>query len=673
MKHCILLISCLIVGFSVVVCVIEAAQDPFTVKNSVPPTGRQITPYLRYQVERAWEQDEQRLVRLRSIKTESDLSGLQAELRGSLLAMIGGLPAARTPLNARVTGSIPLSGYRLEKVIFESLPGFHVTAHLYVPDSRAGRLPAVLVPCGHSANGKIHYQYICHRLAKAGYVALCWDPVGQGERSQFWDAQANKSRYNLVCGEHAVLGNLAYLAGANLARWEIWDGIRALDYLLTRPEVDADRIAITGTSGGGFQTSHIAALDERIGIAVPSCCISALPMRMSNRIFADPDSDPEQDLYRMVAGGVDHPGLLLLVYPRPLFLAAAVEDFFPIEGTRKSFREVKAFYQKFGHSDRIDMVEGYHRHQFSTGNLKSAFDFMNRHSGLPPLPALPEDQKLDDRSLLCTRSGQVRIDFPDGRSLMDLIRDFYRENRRVPHPDLKSLYGAAGHPAIGSWEVRKYSGAVGVTAVAWEFMGSGSHDGRAIDRYLLHHSEHLAIPLLHVRSEGRRAARALLWVSREGKVNVNTWPAVLANAAEGEEILSFDFRGLGENRMAYDPASVDASVPPDFERAYANPLMSVLANYVYNSLLVGRPYFLQMIEDAEIVSRFAREKLELREIVVGGGADDVLLARAIVECVPGLQPAPELPERGQSWSQIVERQSELWPIYYLLPGGAYIR
>ncbi len=83
--------------------------------------------------------------------------------------------------------------------------------------------------------------------------------------------------------------------------------------------------------------------------------------------------------------------------------------------------------------------------------------------------------------------------------------------------------------------------------------------------------------------------------------------------------------------------------------------------------------FLQMIEDAEIVSRFARGKLELREIVVGGAADDVLLARAIVECVPGLQPAPELPERGRSWSEIVEQQSELWPICYLLPGGAYIR
>ena len=152
------------------------------------------------------------------------------------------------------------------------------------------------------------------------------------------------------------MGNLAYLAGTNLARWEIWDGIRAVDYLLTRPEVDPDRINITGTSGGGFQAAHVAALDPRIKVAAPSCYFTALPMRVYNRIFKDPDSDPEQDLYGMISNGVDHPGLLLLMYPRPVFVAAAVLDFFPIEGTRKSFREVAELYSQFGHEDRIAMT-----------------------------------------------------------------------------------------------------------------------------------------------------------------------------------------------------------------------------------------------------------------------------------------------------------------------------
>jgi pimeloyl-ACP methyl ester carboxylesterase len=300
------------------------------------PSGPRITPYLRYQTDLAWRQDAERQKVWASIRSEQDLLRLQGDLRRKLLSMLGGLPDRRTPLHPRITGTIPMNGFHIEKLIFESLPGVYVTALLYIPDDgpdSGQKHPAVLVPAGHSANGKNYYQPLCQRLVQRGYVVISWDPVGQGERSQFWDAKAGKSRYNRICAEHAVLGNMAYLAGTNLARWEIWDGLRAFDYLLTRAEVDPERINITGTSGGGFQAIHIAALEPRIRVAAPSCYVTALPMRMYNRIFKDPDSDPEQDLYGMIANGVDNPGLLLLMYPRPVFVAAAVLDFFPIEGT----------------------------------------------------------------------------------------------------------------------------------------------------------------------------------------------------------------------------------------------------------------------------------------------------------------------------------------------------
>ncbi len=240
--------------------------DAFTVLDT-PADGPRITPYLAYQTEMAWRQDDRRRARLESVRTEPDLLRLQAELRTKLLRMLGGLPSTRTPLNAQITGRIQMAGYHIEKLIFESLPGIFVTALVYVPDEGRAPHPAVLVPAGHSTNGKAYYQALCQRLVRRGYVVIAWDPVGQGERSQFWDATRGRSRYNLICGEHAVLGNLAYLAGANLARWEVWDGMRALDYLLTRPEVDHGRISITGTSGGGFQTALIAALDR----ADPGC------------------------------------------------------------------------------------------------------------------------------------------------------------------------------------------------------------------------------------------------------------------------------------------------------------------------------------------------------------------------------------------------------------------
>jgi dienelactone hydrolase len=412
---------------------LEAQERPtsemLTVLDQAPLPGPRITPLLRRQLDRAWAQDDARRATFAAVRTEADLVALQHDLRTKALALIGGLPAERTPLNARITGILVREGYRIEKVIFESVPGLHVTASLYVPDGPVAPGPAVLLACGHAPTGKAHppYQEIAGRLAKRGYVVLVWDPVGQGERSQFWDPVQKRSRYNLVCGEHAVLGNLATLAGASLVRWMVWDGMRAVDYLLTRPEVDSTRIAVTGTSGGGFASTWLGALDPRIGLVAPSCFITALPMRMANRIFEDPDSDPEQDPPGLVAEGIDHPGLLLLAYPRPVHVAAAVQDFFPIEGTRKTVREIRALYAAFGHGDRFALAEGYHGHQYSAENQAAAFAFLDRWAGKPATVGLAAVSTLAPEALYSTPTGQVRVDL-EGRSLQEVIREYYREH-----------------------------------------------------------------------------------------------------------------------------------------------------------------------------------------------------------------------------------------------------
>src|SRR5256885_1484573 len=420
---------------TIALCSLAADDTPppqaFLVREQPLPPGPRITPFLQFQAEQAWSEDNDRIKAWDAIHNERELLKTQSELRQKLLQMIGGLPEVKTDLRPRVTGRIQMDGFTIEKLIFQSLPGVYVTALVYVPDDQSKKHPAVLVAAGHAADGKFHYQALSQRLAGRGYVVILWDPVGQGERSQFWDATAGKSRYNLICGEHAVMGNLAYLAGANLARWEIWDGIRAVDYLLTRPEVDGGRISITGTSGGGFQTALIAALDDRIKVAVASCYIIALPMRIYNRIFADPDSDPEQDLFGMISNGVDHPGLLLLMYPRPVLVAAAVLDFFPIEGTRKTVREVRSVYDRFHHGDRIAIVEGYHAHQFSPENQESALDFLDRFNQMPVRRGLPAIKEFEAEALRCTRTGQVMLDFTDARPLTELIRDYRSEERRV--------------------------------------------------------------------------------------------------------------------------------------------------------------------------------------------------------------------------------------------------
>jgi hypothetical protein len=657
-----------------------AADEPlseraFQVFEQTVPAGPRITPYLQYQTEQAWKHDDHRQARWSAIRDERELLRLQDELREKVLEMIGGLPEEKTDLRPRITGKIQMDGFSIEKLIFESLPGVYVSALVYLPDDRSKKSPAVLLPAGHAPNGKIYYQEVSQRLARRGYVVLAWDPVGQGERSQFWDAQAVKSRYNLICAEHAVMGNLAYLVGANLARWEIWDGIRAVDYLLTRPEVDGDRISIVGTSGGGFQAAHIAALDKRIKVVVPSCYITALPMRVYNRIFTDPDSDPEQDLFGMISNGVGHSGLLLLLYPRPVLVAAAVLDFFPIEGTRKTFREVRSWYQRFHYGDRIALAEGYHPHEFSLQNQQAALDFLDHFNGMPVRRGLPPAKKLEDQDLRATKSGQVMLDFNDARSLMDVIRDYYNQQKEFRASTLAREYFGKGYSGIKNWKVDEYRGVPPAPdRIAWEFLGTTTLGTVSIDRYSLHHSGPLEMPLLYFHKLPAQKRRVLLWFQEGGKAKLGNWTEIEKYLDAGEDVVSIDFRGLGETRMAYKALSPDdpAMAQLDFDRAYGYPLSSVLGDFVYNSLLTGRPYFLQMIEDAEIASRFVDQKLDLRLQAVTAPGNGYPLAKSISETLPGIALAPQAGGRVGTWSEMVLRKEELWPIQYLLPSGAYI-
>jgi cephalosporin-C deacetylase-like acetyl esterase len=658
-----------------------AAADgpPADAFRVLPPAAKEapaITPYLEYQTEMAWQQDAERRKEWRAIGTEQDLQAAQRRVEEHLLAMLGGLPSERTPLHPRITGKVQMDGFRIEKLIFESLPGIYVSALVYVPENGNKTHPAILVPAGHAANGKIHYQALCQRLVQRGYVVICWDPVGQGERSQFWDAKAGKSRYNLICAEHAVMGNLAYLAGTNLARWEIWDGIRAIDYLLTRPEVDPERINVTGTSGGGFQAAHIAALDRRIKVAAVSCYITSLPMRMYNRIFQDPDSDPEQDLYGMISNHVDNAGLLLMMYPRPVFVAAGVLDFFPIEGARKTVREVTELYSKFDQPDRIGMAEGYHAHEYSLENQEAAMAFLDHFNGLPARRDLPAVKELDEKTLQCTRTGQVMLDFEDARSLMDAIREYYTEHKNLPAKTLRPLYYSDLYPRINSWLVAEFQGEIpGREEIRWETRGSSQFEGVTIEKYVLHHSRYLELPLLYFHKADGVQRPVVLWLGKNGKASAQDWTSLMKYLDAGYDILSIDPRGLGETRMAYKAASPDdpALAGLDFDHAYVSPISGVLADYVYNSILTGRPYFLQMIEDIEIAIRFFKAQVNLRaEIAVAGANGTFTLASAISETLPNTKLLSEPDGQVIQWSELVNRKTELWPIEYLLPGGAYI-
>ena len=260
-------------------------------------------------------------------------------------------------------------------------------------------------------------------------------------------------------------------------------------------------------------------------------------------------------------------------------MAAAVLDFFPIEGTHKTFREVADLYGRFQHADRIAMTEGYHGHQYSPENQEAAMNFLDHFNGLPLRHGLAPVKELDEKALQCTRTGQVMLDFEDARSMMDIIREYYLEHKQQPAKNLKQLYYSELHPRIDTWKVAEFGGEIpGQQEIRWEARGSSQFEGVTIDKYLLHHSRYLELPFCtFTRADGRRPL--LVWLGERGKAGEQDWGGVAKYVEAGYDIVSIDPRGLGETRMRYKAVSPDdpALAKLDFDDAYQNSLSGVLA------------------------------------------------------------------------------------------------
>jgi hypothetical protein len=183
------------------------------------------------------------------------------------------------------------------------------------------------------------------------------------------------------------------------------------------------------------------------------------------------------------------------------------------------------------------------------------------------------------------------------------------------------------------------------------------------------------MPLLHFHSETGGPKGAILWFSLDGKASQNDWPQISELVSEGYEVFSFDFRGLGETRMNYRVDSSDVSSPArdNFDKAYVNPLGSVLADYVYNSLLTGRPYFLQLMDDLKIAELFARDRdahLTGQPMLLAASGEANTLAAQFQEIDPQVRILTHDSAPILNWSTLVAQGQEQWSIAFLMPSGA---
>ena len=341
-----------------------------------------------------------------NIKTKENLLQRQEKLRQTMWKDLGGPFPAKTPLNAKVTGTFNKDGYRVQNIIYESLPGFYVTASLFIPGNSTKPGPAILFCSGHStaAYRRDLYQLPLINLVKKGFVVLAIDPIGQGERLQYFNAQnADSQLINSSTKEHSYPSIQVFLTGKSIARYFLWDGIRGIDYLVSRKEVDPKRIGVHGLSGGGTQTAYISALDERVAVSAPAGFITSYKRLMESVGV----QDGEQNFYHGISDGLDHGDFIEIRAPKPTLIMATTRDFFSIQGARETYKEVKGIYGLLGKPDNIQMTEDDFEHGYTKKNREAMYAFFQKFLQLPGSPAEENVEYLTAQELQKTSSGQL--------------------------------------------------------------------------------------------------------------------------------------------------------------------------------------------------------------------------------------------------------------------------
>jgi len=354
-----------------------------------------------------------------AIQTVEQLQSHQQTLRERFIASLGGLPES-TPLNARVVGEVKGDGYRVEKVMFEARPGDVVTANLYLPDGLSAPSAAVQFVCGHHKQAKHQpeYQRVCMTLCKAGLIVLAQDPIGQGERLTLFHPNADPDSVVQGTREHDSIGTRCLPLGQTLGRYFLHDAMRGIDYLCDRPEVDNDRIGITGNSGGGTQSSLMMLADPRLAAAAPATFI----MNRETYMWTGQAQDAEQVWPGFTAMGYDHKDILLAMCPRPVRVLAVTWDFFPIEGTRQTVQRCQRLWDLCGAGDKLDLIEDDSVHQYTPALADSAASFFARELlGKEVEPCAEQLETRDPSELWCTRTGQLRGDDLNARTVHDTL------------------------------------------------------------------------------------------------------------------------------------------------------------------------------------------------------------------------------------------------------------
>lgn len=500
--------------------------------------------------------------------------------------IIGDFPA-KGDLNARVAGRVQGTGYHIEKIIFESKPGRYVTAHLYMPENVTSPVPAALEFCGHGLNGKGPSSSAAILMATNGIAVLVVDPIGQGERLQLIDAEG-KPLTRGATTEHTLLNAGFNLVGTSLAAQEYWDNHRALDYLLTREDIDAEHIGIYGSSGGGTQTAYYVGSDPRVKVAA----ICSFFSTRERTIELQGPSDGCQHIPYEGREQLEVPDFALMMAPRPLLILSGKYDFVDLWGAQQGFAELQQCYKTLGVPEKVDMLTVETGHGLGAEKRQKLVSWFKRwlKNDKSPVKEAPQDHfQLAD--VFCTAKGQVNISISGALSTMQENVNLMEEWT----PQRKAFL-AKGKKAVRA-KVLELLGLKGLPTHKIKIELTGHASMREYEQYKfqLIREDEMPVPcILIMPSKADADSPVELRLQEEGKgIYLSDYANITAALTEGKILLLADLRGLGETT---DPAFyTDAKY---WNREYRNAMIS---------MHIGRPIMGQRVVDILTLLDFCSE------------------------------------------------------------------
>ena len=585
------------------------------------------------------------------LKTKEDALKYVETVRSKINAVLGPWPE-KTPLNAKITGKVDREDYTIEKVIFESRPNFLVTANLYLPKNRQHPLPAVLGTCGHSANGKASepYQSFCQGLAKKGYVVLVYDPVGQGERLQYADDNLEPTM-RIGTEEHNYMGNQLTLTGSSLSHWFVWDGIRALDYLLSRPEVDPKHIGVTGNSGGGTQTTLLCGIDPRITMAAPGCYVTTWRRNIENEEAADAEQCPPNT----ISQGLDISDFLAAMAPKPAIILSQEKDFFDVRGAQEAFDRLKHLYRLLGAEDQIQFHIGSDYHGYSKGNREAMYGWFNRATGISTKHLEPTLTIETDETLQCIPQGQVKA--LGSKTVHQFIREQATAliNRRQPltgealKTTVRNCLKIPSVEGIPDYRILRNPGDRSYPTKYSAHYAVETEEGVFALLYLLREEPHYS-RLPHSQNT------AILYVSdRSSDDELRNEPFVKELIAQQPDAAFFacDVRGIGDSQ----PNTTNRG----FESSYGSDYF-----YAANSSMIGYPYVGQRTYDLIRVINLLKSTgyTDIHLAGKGWGTIPATFAALLADDITQVT----LKNALTSYADIANSERYNWPLSSFIPG-----